>query len=235
MDDFDDQIKQTTKNPWYAVRTFNCQELKISDFLKEMGLKSYFFFMSSAEYFFAERDRMQKIADTILEKGHFVGFHPNKGTCSDRIVFQKELNALNTVLKRKNTIGRQHLLKFEVPFTWRIWNDCGMEWDSSLVYFDKIGFRCGVCYPFTVFDILERKHLQLKELPLLAMDCTLFYYNQLKPDDALSELSGIKSTVRKYNGKFVVLWHNSYFSFENRKTLAVYKEILKESYLDSAR
>ena len=29
MDDFDDQIKQTTKNPWYAVRTFNCQELKI--------------------------------------------------------------------------------------------------------------------------------------------------------------------------------------------------------------
>ncbi len=59
--------------------------------------------------------------------------------------------------------------------------------------------------------------------------------NQLKPDDALSELSGIKSTVRKYNGKFVVLWHNSYFSFENRKTLAVYKEILKESYLDSAR
>jgi hypothetical protein len=25
MDDFDDQIKQTTKNPWYAVRTFNCQ------------------------------------------------------------------------------------------------------------------------------------------------------------------------------------------------------------------
>ena len=30
MDDFDDQIKQTTKNPWYAVRTFNCQELKIT-------------------------------------------------------------------------------------------------------------------------------------------------------------------------------------------------------------
>ena len=68
-----------------------------------------------------------------------------------------------------------------------------MEWDSSLVYFDKIGFRCGVCYPFTVFDILERKHLQLKELPLLAMDCTLFHYNQLKPDDALSEFSDIKS------------------------------------------
>ena len=207
----------------------------LMEYSEGLGLKSYFFFMSSAEYFFAERDRMQKIADTILEKGHFVGFHPNKGTCSDRIVFQKELNALNTVLKRKNTIGRQHLLKFEVPFTWRIWNDCGMEWDSSLVYFDKIGFRCGVCYPFTVFDILERKHLQLKELPLLAMDCTLFHCNQLKPDDALSELSGIKSTVRKYNGKFVVLWHNSYFSFENRKTLAVYKEILKESYLDSAR
>lgn len=136
----------------------------LMEYSESLGLKSYFFFMSSAEYFFAERDRMQKIADTILEKGHFVGFHPNKGTCSDRIVFQKELNALNTVLKRKNTIGRQHLLKFEVPFTWRIWNDCGMEWDSSLVYFDKIGFRCGVCYPFTVFDILERKHLQLRKV-----------------------------------------------------------------------
>ncbi len=200
----------------------------LMEYSDSLGLKSYFFFMSSAEYFLTEQDRLKKIVAAILGKGHFIGFHPNKDTCSDSKVFQKELNALNTVLKRKITIGRQHLLKFEVPFTWRIWNDCGMEWDSSLVYFDKIGFRCGVCYPFTVFDILKRKHLRLKELPLLAMDCTMFGYNSATPDEALSELDCVKSTVRKYNGKFVVLWHNSYFSFENKKTLAVYKEILKE-------
>lgn len=41
MDDFDDQIKQTTKNPWYAVRTFNCQELKISDFLKDLNSAAF--------------------------------------------------------------------------------------------------------------------------------------------------------------------------------------------------
>lgn len=50
MDDFDDQIKQTTKNPWYAVRTFNCQELKISDFLKERK-KVHFVPMTSVSEF----------------------------------------------------------------------------------------------------------------------------------------------------------------------------------------
>lgn len=36
------------QHPWYAVRTFNCQELKISDFLKEKG-KVHFIPMTYAE------------------------------------------------------------------------------------------------------------------------------------------------------------------------------------------
>lgn len=199
------------------------------DYSESLGLKSYFFFMSSAEYSLSQQDELKEIAATILERGHHVGFHPNKDTCSDIDIFGKELYTLNGLLGRQNVIGRQHLLKFEIPFTWRIWNDHGMKWDSSLVYYDKIGFRCGVCYPYSVFDIIERKQLDLKELPLLAMDCTIFDYNSMSVDEALSQLKHIKRVTKNYGGKFVILWHNSYFSFEHKETLAVYKDILKDN------
>ena len=32
MTGINDLNNQNKQNPWYAVRTFNCQELKISDF-----------------------------------------------------------------------------------------------------------------------------------------------------------------------------------------------------------
>ena len=41
-----------------------------------------------------------------------------------------------------------------------------MEFDSTLSYADKEGFRCGVCYDFPVFDFLERRQLKLREFPL---------------------------------------------------------------------
>ncbi len=199
------------------------------DYSDSLGLKSYFFFMSSAEYSSLEQERMKKIASTILQRGHFVGFHPNKNTCSDKSTFQNELNELNDILGRKHVIGRQHLLQFEIPSTWKIWDDCGMKWDSSLVYFDKIGFRCGVCYPYSTFDVIEREQLNLKELPLLAMDCTMFGYNFMNAGEALAQLKRLKDVIKTHNGKFVILWHNSYVSFENAKTLEVYKSILKPS------
>lgn len=41
MTGINDLNNQNKQNPWYAVRTFNCQELKISDFLRERGSKRF--------------------------------------------------------------------------------------------------------------------------------------------------------------------------------------------------
>ena len=101
--------------------------------------------------------------------------------------------------------GRGHYLRFEVPTTWQILEDAGMEIDSTCGYADKEGFRCGTGQEYSVFNILTREKLKLKERPLLLMDTSLFGYQQLDQDiirDLVNKLS-------LHTNMFTVLWHNT--------------------------
>ena len=68
------------------------------------------------------------------------------------------------------------------------------------------GFRCGSCYEFPVFDVENRKQLDLTEMPLLVMDTDMMSMDMEKAGRLISD---IKSEVEKYNGQFVFLWHNA--------------------------
>ena len=124
-------------------------------------------------------------------------------------------------------IGRQHYLRFENPTTWNLWENEKMEWDSTMSYADEIGFRNGVCYPFPVFDILNRKKLNLMERPLILMEGTLGLYMDITLDDAKNRVWELMNQVKKYEGDFVFLWHNSSLNFQQ---YSKYNSILTEIY-----
>lgn len=86
MDDFDDQIKQTTKNPWYAVRTFNCQELKISDFLKERK-KVHFVPMT-----YVEKEKEGKTRKMLVPVVHNLVFLQKNESRKATLAMLKECN-----------------------------------------------------------------------------------------------------------------------------------------------
>ena len=90
MDDFDDQIKQTTKNPWYAVRTFNCQELKISDFLK--GRKKVHFVPMT----YVEKEKEGKTRKMLVPVVHNLVFLPSNPQLSSSASFLR-LNVLSSL------------------------------------------------------------------------------------------------------------------------------------------
>ena len=57
------------------------------------------------------------------------------------------------------------------------------------------------------------------------MDVTL-YNMGLTTNDAINNVNKIKENVRKYNGNFVFLWHNSSFNLNKwKKYEKVYKEL----------
>ena len=97
MDDFDDQIKQTTKNPWYAVRTFNCQELKISDFLKERK-KVHFVPMT-----YVEKEKEGKTRKMLVPVVHNLVFLQNIERRKATLAMLKECNVPFSVLCDKET------------------------------------------------------------------------------------------------------------------------------------
>ena len=180
--------------------------------------KSYFFFMAGGE---TKHDNNYKIDDlltkkiikNIKERGHQIGFHPSYNTYNDAKQFKRELEALKQTTNQDIKFGRQHFLRFEVPTTWQQWEDCGLEWDSTLSYADKEGFRCGTCYTFSVFNILTRKKLKLKEKPLIVMEGSFITYQpNINSEKMLNNINELISKTKKYKGEFVFLWHNSSFN-----------------------
>ena len=64
MTGINDLNNQNKQKPWYAVRTFNCQELKISDFLRERG-KVHFIPMT-----YVEKEREGKMKRMLVPVVH---------------------------------------------------------------------------------------------------------------------------------------------------------------------
>lgn len=181
------------------------------------GLRSHFFFMSGGtsdkdNYYRIDHPKILQLMETIKKRGHQIGFHPSFNAYNDPDQFELELKTLREVAPLPVAFGRHHFLRFEVPTTWQIWEDQGMHWDSSMSYHDSVGFRCGVCYPFPVFNVVSRKKLNLIERPLIVMDGSFVTYGEQDPDKAIAAMNQLIDQVERYRGEFVFLWHNSAFN-----------------------
>ena len=190
----------------------------LMDISEQAGVKSHFFFMGEGV---TEFDNMYHSGDnfikTLIEKikkrGHYIGIHPTYNAYNDGVRFVIEKEELEKNLSENITFGREHFLRFEVPTTWQIWEDNGMIWDSTLSFADKEGFRCGVCYEYSVFNILTREKLKLKEKPLIVMEGSFATYQpNIKPEEMKEKIKYLIKKVKKYDGEFVFLWHNSSFN-----------------------
>jgi hypothetical protein len=83
--------------------------------------------------------------------------------------------------------------------------------DSSLGFTNKEGFRCGTGDIFTVFDIKRRKHMRLKERPLILMDVTLKRAQLYSREEQFDIMKYYISIGKRYNTKITILFHNSSF------------------------
>ncbi|WP_281950366.1 polysaccharide deacetylase family protein [Nitrosophilus kaiyonis] len=204
----------------------------LMDISEKNNTKSYFFLHSStaSKYDIDNNKFLKKIADKIQNRGHFLGYHPSYNSYNNEGLFRKDKEKIEKIINQELKFGRQHFLRFEVPTTWQIWEDNNMEWDSTLSYADKEGFRCGVCYPSSVFNILSRKKLKLKEKPLIIMEGSFTTYQQnITPQKMEQKIFELINKVRKYNGEFVFLWHNSSFNTLNwLKFQYIYEKVLKK-------
>ncbi|MFW6015700.1 MAG: hypothetical protein ACOCRK_04625, partial [bacterium] len=54
----------------------------------------------------------------------------------------------------------------------------------------------------------------LWEIPLISMDVTLKHYMRLSQQETMNNISEVLEKIRKFQGVFSLLWHNS--SFDSR-------------------
>lgn len=175
--------------------------------------KARFYFVDGQENYDAQdylnTKRFQKLTNEIQRRNHVIGFHSGYYAFNDAAKASVEKERLEKSIKYKVKEGRQHFLRFKAPDTWKVQEQSGMQTDCTLGYHDLAGFRCGVCYEYPVFDFLESRIMNLWERPLIAMDTTLMFYNKYHPDQTRKKLQELVEQVKKYDGQFVLLWHNT--------------------------
>jgi hypothetical protein len=184
-------------------------------------VRSAFYFLAKtgnpvdSSYRFDDRPIMNLMKD-IAARGHEIGLHPSYGSFERPELVAEEFAALRTATDEAGVVqvrwgGRQHYLRWRAPDTWRAWDAAGLDYDSSVGFADAVGFRCGVCYEFPVFDLRERRQLRLQERPLVAMEVSLLSpaYAGLSYPAALDAIRELVDECRHYKGDFVLLWHNN--------------------------
>ena len=206
------------------------------DYLSEksgkIGLAAQFYFMAGGRTKYDNRYCISyhKVVDQIkrlYQTGHAIGLHPSFDSHDNAELLGEEKQRLESLIGIDITTGRQHYLRFSVPHTWQLWEDMHMESDSTLGYSETPGFRCGTCYDFPVFNVLTRKTLKLREMPLVLMERSLTDYMALTPEQAVTEAEKIFKEVKKHKGNFVFLWHNStLFSEEFKRYRFIFEQIL---------
>ena len=187
----------------------------LMNFSEKNGLISKFFFLvggkTKFDNFYLFHPYLYKIIDRINQRGHEIGFHGSYASYNNFKMLQRELKTLQNISPQKIFSGRQHFLRWENPITWRFYEQAGLFYDFTLNFHEHEGFRCGTCYDYPVYDLIKRKKLNLREIPLIIMDGNLKDYQKLSLEEAINRALMLKQRVRKYNGLFTILWHNSSF------------------------
>jgi len=186
---------------------------------EKYGLQSAFYFLcqkNDSRRYNIEGPRLRKLIRRIFDRGHEIGYHASYVSYMDPYITKEEFELLLRVAEeegvRQNIWGaRQHYLRWRNPITWQNLNRAGCHYDTTLGFADLIGFRCGTSHEFKVFDLQERKPLNLIERPLIVMDQVLLNqkHQKLTEQQLINCIEYYAQTCRHYGGVFTLLWHNS--------------------------
>jgi hypothetical protein len=174
---------------------------------------------------------IQQLMRHMHDRGHEIGLHPSYETFRHPERIKLELTYLQQAMEQQGIEqmgigGRHHYLRWENPITWRAWEAAGLAYDSTLGYADHIGFRCGTCYEYPVFDLQKREAYLLRERPLIVMEQAFFgkMYMNLTHEQALPHVLLLKERCRLFAGEFTLLWHKDLLV--RREDVALYQQIV---------
>jgi hypothetical protein len=176
--------------------------------------------------------RIVNLLKIINQRGHEIGVHGSYQSYRDKEKTVKHKAMFENALKNAGINepikgNRQHYLRWDSAVTPAILDEAGFEYDTSGSYADSAGFRYGVCYEFSMWDILNQKKLTIKQRPLIVMECSVIddrYMGIGYGEQAFVYIKKLKDECRKYNGDFVILWHNSRLRNDEEKRF--YKQVL---------
>lgn len=233
-------------NSWFKVKQGNllADPCNTFDFIMKasetQGIKSTFYFIADHTSHPIDGDYdlshpwMRSLLSKIHQRGHKIGLHTSFNTYKDSAQTKKEFSQLLNICTQENISqdiwgARQHCLRWATPVTWENLNNASINYDTTLTFPEQVGFRCGTCFEFPVFNIISKEYINLYERPLIIMESSVFENNymgvEVSSTNAFEIFKSMKTICRTFRGDFTLLWHNSRLTTDEEKEL--YKQVLQ--------
>ncbi len=159
---------------------------------------------------------VQALMKRISGRGHALGFHPSYFTMGDPTRLKREFDLLLAAseklgIQQSAWGGRQHYLRWRAKDSWVAWQEAGLQYDSSVGFNGRFGFRAGTCHSYLAWDHASRKTLALVERPLIVMDAARIpseYHVEIL-EGAYQEIRDLALACKRHGGEMMLLWHNS--------------------------
>jgi peptidoglycan/xylan/chitin deacetylase (PgdA/CDA1 family) len=170
-------------------------------------------------------------AKRMEDLGWEIGMHGTYNTYQDQSLLYEELDLL--IEKSGCSIRgiRQHYLRFDVKKTWKIHENLGFDYDTTLGYSERNGFRAGIAFPFTPYDLQNNCEYNLLELPMSVMDGNFFldHGEKLNADLAMLRCEKIFDYIKETGGLLVVNFHPHFYQSTHPDWWAVYCFVLNHA------
>ncbi|MEL7123915.1 MAG: polysaccharide deacetylase family protein [Bacteroidota bacterium] len=160
---------------------------------------------------------------------HEVDIHPSYASHKSTNTLKAEIELLQSITNKPIHKSRQHFLKLEFPTTYQNLIQMGIQKDYSMGYADQIGFRASLASPFPWYDLPSESITSLIIHPFQVMDATLKNYMKIPAEKVVATVLPLINAVRKVDGTFTTLWHNSSFSYIDgwEKYQPIYEKIIE--------
>lgn len=140
-----------------------------------------------------------------------VGLHVSYQGAFDHQIIREECHKLQDMTGEIVTRNRFHYLRMNLPESYALLENNGINADYTMGYADHIGYRAGISKPYLWFDLKANRTTSLKVHPFFAMDNSLRKYMACTPSEAIAHLKPALEEIKSLNGQFCFLWHNSSF------------------------
>ena len=107
---------------------------------------------------------------------------------------------------------RQHFLRYRFPHTARCHQEAGLDYDSTLGFGDRPGYRCGTSFPYRLFDPSANGPMTIMEIPLVIMDGALEAVRGGTAKASRATMNELLDRTEAFGSICTLLWHNTSFA-----------------------
>lgn len=151
--------------------------------------------------------RVQKLMQQIKSHGGVVGLHPTYDAWDAPDIIRQQREHLATTTNQLVTACRQHWLRFSWKSTWSAQEKAGIEYDTTLMFNDRSGFRASAALAWQPWNQDSQQAHCLTQLPTVLMDSHLYDYQTLSESERRTSICHWIEEVCAVHGQIAVLWH----------------------------